>query len=167
MQKKLKGVDGLNHEISYIINKYTAAEVDCYFSNEFAFYIGEDRVDYTLIETDRTARTFSHFINTIGGKCNDDFDNFTYSLLHEIGHYYTLEEMNDFLYFFSKFLEKIFFKLYKKFNSDTFYSFYYYLPHEIIASRYAIKCPCYDMMKNDIKKAILRFYAKNDLTAIS
>ena len=166
MNKKIKGLNGLNNSITYIVNKYTQAEVNCYFSNEFAFYNTDDEVHFTLVETDRTARTFCNFVNRMGGECNDSWDSFTYSILHEIGHYYTLDDMNDTVYKLSHFIQTIVEKMYRKTKCEKIYCIYYYLPHEKIATEYAINFNkrLFNRMKKELKREIIKFYEKNGLT---
>lgn len=163
MNKKIKGLNGLNNSVTYIVNKYTFADVKCFLSDEFAYYIKDDEINFSLYETERTSKTFMKFINSIGGKCDDDWDSFTYSILHEVGHYYTLNDMNDTIYKISHFLEKIIEKCYRKTNSDKIYSLYYYLPHEYIATKYAINFNpiLFKGLKKELKREIERFYQKN------
>lgn len=166
---KIKGVSNLNNAVSYIVKKYTQAEVDCYMADEFSYSSADEEISFSLIETARTAETFCKFINKNGGKCNDTFDEFTYSILHEIGHYYTLDDMNNTVYKLSHIVQTLIEKVFKKTNSTKIYSLYYYLPHEIIASKYAIDFDSrlFDKMKRELKREIICFYQKNGVDTSS
>lgn len=160
----LKGVKKLNKAIERSIYKYTGAEVECCFSNEFAIYLEEDRLNYTLIEEEFVIDNFQNFLKKQSAEIDSDIDYFVYSLLHEIGHYYTYENMplikkwlcnraKDFIQFIMKIAPK----------NKLIFNSYFYLPDEKIATKWAIALnkKTREEMTQDIKKALMKFYQEN------
>ena len=164
---KLKGVHRLNASITRAVNKTAHIKLPCFLSAEFALYPEDEFINYTIIETERTQRTFRALIEKLGGDCDSPYKLFAYSLLHEVGHYYTLDDIPDFVYNFSRALEKILTVLNRIFkHSDFIYSLYYYIPHEIIATKWAINHTDYVYkMEKDISKAFEIFLEENNFSS--
>lgn len=157
------GVKELNKSIKSTIRKNLKIDIDCEFSNNFAWLYEEDIITYTLLEADQSKRTFDNFLTNHGAEIVDDIDSFVYSLLHEVGHYHTYFNMPLIKRMISRFFERIIqFIIFHTPENDFIYSLYYYLPHEKIASVWAIKhAPeVKKQMRKDIAKALLKFYQK-------
>lgn len=163
---KLKGVEKLNKAIerSLIENLNLDFDLTCTMSDEFAMYLDEDKINYRLYEDNLTSETFRGFLNSIGADCKDDLDEFVYSLLHEIGHYYTFDNITPIKKWFSYGVKRIIEKIMKITPKNKWiYSRYYYLPVEKPASEWAIavKKEKYNRIKAEIKQALFDFYEKN------
>ena len=55
------GVKELNKSIKSTIRKNLKIDIDCEFSNKFAWLYEEDIITYTLLEADQSKRTFDNF----------------------------------------------------------------------------------------------------------
>ena len=47
--EKIKGLNSLNNAVSYIVNKYTQADIDCYMANEFSYSSADEEISFSLI----------------------------------------------------------------------------------------------------------------------
>ena len=161
---KLKGVNKLNKAIERSIKENFDIELTCEFSNDFAIFLEEDKIKYSLIEANLTSETFQKFLIKHGAIIKDNIDEFIYSFLHEIGHYYTYDNINIVKKLFCIFIKKCIEKLLIIFpDNKTIYSLYYYLPDEMKASLWAINTntETFNRMKKSIKEALFNFYNIN------
>lgn len=122
-------------EITSILNNFLAEEeieCTCELDTDFAYYCNSDVITYSLITTERTDKLFTEFAKQHGLKV--DCGIFLLSLFHEVGHYFTLEDLDEKT---EKRCERI--KETLSPNKDKDCLKYFGLADEIIATEWAIE----------------------------
>ena len=146
---KLKGCKKLNKAITAQFKPFGITKV--IGADDYAYYFDDAIVTFRLNITD-SDEAFSKFVKE---RFNFEDDNiFMLSLLHEVGHHVTDDDINENIYNFCK-QEK-----------DRIESEIYNLPDEIMATQWAVdyikKHPKkVRKMWNKCEKALHEFYAKN------
>lgn len=90
----LTGVEELNDCITDFICKLGYDEVDCFLSTDFEYYDSTKEIGYSLFESASASEGLIEFIRKNYfhlPKCSL----FTFSLLHELGHYLTLDSFTQ------------------------------------------------------------------------
>ena len=91
---KLKGVKKLDKGISQMVRKYICEDITCKFSPIFC--ISDDTLYYSLFIDEDCNRDWSKWLKkTYGTRYSRDFSIFALSILHEIGHYFTLDDFDE------------------------------------------------------------------------
>lgn len=91
---KLKGVKKLNKAITSLVHDYITDEVDCKFNTNFC--VLDDVVYYSLMQDEMTDRIWALWLaQTYGDRYQANFSTFVLSFLHEIGHFYTIDDFDD------------------------------------------------------------------------
>ena len=167
---KLKGVWTLEKKMTKIFHTYVpnSDDVKLKLSTDFCYMPTRNIICFPLVISNRSDRLFAKFIQEEYEFLVDDV--FVLSLLHEFGHYLTLDEIDDEEYNYSKDLEdSINNRLEEDEDNDDVYSEYFYLPIEKIATDTGIAIffentlEMYDMYV-EMGKAIQEFYKRNKVT---
>ena len=90
MGKKLKGMKKLNKAISAQLNSFGVAKAE--LGEEFCCYIEDNIIDYSLVYSDVDLWFNEYVMETFGYKVDYTF---IISLLHEIGHINTIDDISD------------------------------------------------------------------------
>lgn len=165
----LTGVEELNDCITNFIYALGYDEIDCFLSTDFEYYHSTREIGYTLFENESTSKALIEFLRknySYIPKCSL----FTFSLLHELGHYLTIdtftkEEINN---YYKEIKTYVIEEYDSKEEIKRKQMRYAATPIEKAASDVAIdilKC-YYDIIVDfemEIKKKILKFYEKNDV----
>lgn len=121
-------------EITNILNNFfeeEGIECTCEVALDFAYYYTTDVITYSLVTTETTDRLFTQFAQDNG--LEYDCGIFLLSLLHEVGHYYTIDEVDEKT---ERKCERIKSKLSENKEEDCLK--YFALDDEIIATEWAI-----------------------------
>jgi hypothetical protein len=165
---KLKGKKKLNKVVSAQLKDFG---VKAKLSDEYAYYFSKALITFKLTENTIEDNLFNEFI----------FDRFGYevkntfmiSILHEVGHHLANDEIDNRIYDFcmdekDRIVEAI--KGLDDYNEIKKLEYQYFnLPDEIMATQWAVnfarnnEFEC-DVMWENIKTALLKFYKKNGLT---
>lgn len=88
--KKLEGIEELNNILNNFLEPFECyAELD----TDFGYYYASNRITYSLVVSDNMDRFFLDFAKSLNPSLTCDI--FLLSLLHEIGHEETLDELDD------------------------------------------------------------------------
>lgn len=151
---RLKGVRAINKCIEKFMKEWgLKAEM----ATDFSFAHESRTVTWSPIVSVKNDLEFSQFFESLG--CKVKCDVFLYSLLHEIGHYHTLDSVSDEDYEYS-------FK--RKNDTSITNSEYFILPVEIVATKWAV-----DYLNNNVEKVrafweelvplLMNFYRINNI----
>ena len=150
-RKRLKNYNELNECIEAFVSKW---DLYAKFSNQFAFLNDTDTVLWTLATGKTSAEKFAKFFEDCG--CNVKADIFLYSILHEIGHSQTMEQISEMDWNYSQDMKQ----------TELTDEEYFNLPDEIAATKWAV-----DYLNNnteDVKAfwdtfvpLLMKFYMKN------
>ena len=166
---KFKGKKALSMAIHNTIKRNIGVSPSVRFGAEFESYYEINKISYTLVYEKISSGFFKEFFEIcLDFDFTDDFEFevFTLSVLHEIGHLKTMKKFSE------KEIEKDFEKK-DEMNDWSMYAkrthfTYFALPTEIAASRWAVKWAKkhpkkFIALKEDIKKAVYNFYKTNNL----
>ena len=90
----LKGLDKLNDCVENFIFQLGYDEITCFLYTDFGYYDDSKEIAYSIFEAEDSSEGFVKFIQDNYyrlPKCSL----FTMSLLHELGHYLTLEKFSE------------------------------------------------------------------------
>lgn len=93
----LKDVEKLNRVINKLFANLGYEELESFLSTDFGYFYEQEKISYTILEMPLSDAGFKIFINK-------HFSNipqcsiFTLSLLHEIGHHVTIDDISDKMY---------------------------------------------------------------------
>ena len=91
---KLKGVKKLDKYITALVNEYICEDITCKFSTSFA--IADDELFYSMFVYEDTDRDWKDWLrDTYGNRYDEKFSTFVLSFLHEVGHYFTIDDFDD------------------------------------------------------------------------
>lgn len=119
--------------------------VDSDFSSDFSYDPEDDRVYFSIIVTERSDRLFKQYVST-----HFHFDPpsiFMLSLLHEVGHAYTLSSFSELRLRSAHQAKREIEKELEKNDSDEVYSLYFDLSIEKVATAWAV-----DYYRNNRKR---------------
>lgn len=93
----LNGVENLNKIIKDFFTELGYEEITPFLSTDFGYYYGDEKISYTIFEMPTADKGFQmyiekHFHNV--PKCSI----FTLSLLHELGHHETIDDISEKIY---------------------------------------------------------------------
>ena len=163
---KVRGIKKLNRNISKTLKTFGIASAE--LSDTYAFIRGEDKIVFKITENEIEDIMFHDFIKE---RFNFDVNPiFLASLLHEIGHYKTDDDISDAVYTFCADEKERITKEMKKATTEEeakkLQWQYFNLPDEMMATAWAV-----DFMKNhpeEVKKVwneihitLTDFYKKN------
>ena len=86
----LKGIEKLEKVINNFLVPFGLTGS---FDTDFSYYYGEDKVTFSLIIPKYANQYFQEFVNSIGADIEVDI--FLVSLLHEVGHSETYDDLDD------------------------------------------------------------------------
>lgn len=152
---RLKGVRPINKCIAKYIKKWDLKVGGLDLS--FSYLPTKKEVYWTPIVCEKADKEFADFFESLG--CEVKADVFIYSLLHEIGHSQTLDEVSDEDYYYSHD---------RKADEEITNTEYFNLPVEIVATQWAV-----DYLNTHTEEVaefwkklqprIMNFYAKNHI----
>lgn len=93
---ELKGIRTLNKKVTALVHEYICDEIErCKFTTEFC--MGADDVLYfSLFEDEMTNNIWYQWLKaTYGKRFRDSFSLLVLTFLHEVGHFYTIEDFDD------------------------------------------------------------------------
>lgn len=119
--------------------------IDSDFDSDFSYDPTEERVYFTILISERSDRLFKEYITTHFNF--ENFNIFVMSLLHEVGHFYTLYNFSKEKRKEDKRLKRNIEKQLTKNDSDEVYSSYFDLDIEKAATAWAV-----DYYKNNFER---------------
>lgn len=166
---KLKGRKKLNKAITELVKPFGISKAK--LGTEFAYYFNDEHIEFQMTCDDWTDKVFDEFLLEYFGFVNPY--PFVISILHEIGHHVTLEDLTENEIYLSDWVkERIPERLQKAKDIDDKKQIefeYFTLPDEIAATTWAIdyfrqnREEC-DKMYKKACKALCKFYKKNGVT---
>lgn len=91
---ELKGIKKLNKAVTALVNEYVCEDIKCKFSTIFC--IDDDKLYYSLFQDEHTDAIWRKWLALeYGDRYNEDFSTFVLTFLHEVGHYFTIEDFDD------------------------------------------------------------------------
>lgn len=169
---KLHGIKKMNKQISKVFCQATGVYIPMFFNTDFYYLPDSHKIEYTLLISEKADFNFTQFFkkqfNLI---INNNIELFCMSVLHEIGHYMTYDNIGDDDYFLSKQEQEIINQQIEE-NPDNndIYSQYFYLPIEILANTWAadfvLNNPIkFHILVTEVSNILKKFYKKNlDIT---
>lgn len=88
----LKGIEKLNDVFNQFFVELGYPEIDVEFTNEFAYYYGQDIIAYTLLSMPDTDAGFINYLKKTYPSM-PECSMFIFSFLHELGHHVTLPKL--------------------------------------------------------------------------
>ena len=165
---KLKGKKKLNKVVSAQLKNFG---VKAELSTEYAYHFSKALVTFKLTENTIEDHLFDDFIfERFGYKVENTF---MISLLHEVGHHLANDEIEGMIFDFcideKDRIQKAMSTAYTYDEIKELEYQYFTLPDELMATQWAINFARnnaleYDVMWENIKTALLKFYKKNGLT---
>lgn len=133
--------------------------LDSELDSDFGYDSEDERVYFSILYTERSDRLFKQYIQK---EFNFDPPNlFMISLLHEVGHAYTLPTFSKTIIKATNKAKKLIEKELEKNDSDTIYSSYFDLSIEKVATAWAV-----DYYKSN-KTRCDEFYSRFEKTLLS
>lgn len=164
---KIKGVNKLENTI----NKFLAPfELTSQLSSDFSYEFMNDKVNFSLTVAEHSSKYFQEFVHSL---CDEiEADTFLISLLHEVGHAETWDDLEDEDIVYSddmkNFIQKELAAGVSEARRRELYFEYFNLPDEIAATTWAIeyikenaKQLVFDW--ENISSAIIEFFKTNDI----
>ena len=163
---RIRGLRKLNKAVTIQLKPFGIDKAEC--STEYAYYRNSERISFKLTEDTLEDRWFMEFVKERFGY-NVKYP-FIFSLLHEVGHHMTDDDLDDMTYDFCE-GEKAYIDSEMQTATDiktckALEWKYFGLPDEILATTWAV-----DYMKshpvkiermwNEILVALEKFYRKN------
>ena len=94
---KIKGVHLLNNAATKFAHSLGCDDVHCMVGKEFAYYPNEELITFPIWQEERLDRYFMKYLKSQNYVEIDNRTNpFVLSLLHEIGHYFTLSDIDEY-----------------------------------------------------------------------
>lgn len=166
---KLKGRKKLNKAITELVKPFGISKAK--LGAEFAYYFNDEHIEFQMTCDDWTDKVFDEFLLEYFGFVNPY--PFVISILHEIGHHITFENLTENEMYLSDWVkERIPERLQKAKDIDDKKQIefeYFTLPDEIAATTWAIdyfrqnRKEC-DKIYKKACKALCKFYKKNGVT---
>lgn len=163
---KIKGIKKLNKAITAQVKPFGISKA--FVSDTYAYYYDKNKISFKLTEGTAEDKWFLEFVEK---RFDLKTDSFLLSILHEIGHSQTCDDINDKTYNFcmkekDRICEEMTTANAKKSKKLEFQ--YFNLPDEILATKWAV-----DWIKTHPKKskklykacikALIDFYEKNEV----
>lgn len=91
---KLTGIRKLNKGITALVREYICEDITCKFDTIFC--ISDDKLYFSLFDDEYTNNLWREWLKREYKKnYNKNFSTFVLFFLHEIGHYYTIDDFDD------------------------------------------------------------------------
>ena len=84
-----KGMDRLTKKVEKFFAELGFSEIECFMSNEFAYYSDSEEVSYSIFEDSLSDEGYIKYLHSTYDEI-PPCSMFTFSLLHELGHHITL-----------------------------------------------------------------------------
>jgi len=154
-------------EITTYITKWlhkNGFECNAEIGTDFSFWSDTDTISCALVINDTHMNLFQKVADELGIEYT--CDNFLLSFFHELGHFETLDEINERTYKASQ-RKKAKLET-KEVYTEKDYMTYYHLPEEIIATQWAVDFINENPNKvakfwNGLQPLILKFYEVNNV----
>ena len=138
MSKKLIGQKKLEKGITQIFSKAVGEYISMGLDADFWYDCITEEVHFSIIMSERGDRCFKKFFRKqYGIDLKTSVELFVMSVLHEIGHYYTYDDVTDDIFNYCKDEEERIQAELEINDTDEIYSRYFYLPDEIVANDWA------------------------------
>lgn len=154
-----------NSKVSEIINKFTMDNFKCTakLDTDFMCDPEEEEIYYTFVVSERLDKMFMDALNTF--KPEVEMDIFLWSILHEIGHIMTMDDLDELDYWFCQDVKNAISK------GELEEEEYFILPDESLATEWAVNYANENKEKlelfwKELQPEILRFYADNGLMEV-
>lgn len=167
MSKKLIGQTELEKNITRIFSKAMNEYISMELDSDFWYNCITEEIHFSIIISERSDRCFKEFFHKrYGIELKTSVELFVMSVLHEIGHYYTYDDISDDIFNYCKDEEERIQKELEENDTDEIYSRYFYLPDELVANDWAAEWykshPKKFKKLTDKTQAILNtFYSQN------
>lgn len=155
---ELKGLDKINN----ILNDFlTPFECKAEVGPDFAYWYATNTITYSFVTSERMEKLFKAFAKSIGLKV--DVDIFLLSLMHEVGHVETWDELSKEECVYSQDVKEILT------DSDEDCEIYFNLPDEYEATAFAVdyinehENELKNWWNNKLQPAIMDFYGLNKI----
>jgi len=165
---ELKGIKALNKTVSAQLKPFGISKAE--LSDEYAYYYDNEKVTYKITENTLEDRFFIDFVKDRFGY-NVRYP-FIFSLLHEVGHHKTGDDVEGLVYDFCQKekarINKAMAKTKTEKQAKKLEYQYFNLPDEILATAWAVKWSRRNPQKiekmwEEIKNSLLTFYNINDI----
>lgn len=166
----LKGIEKLEKVINNFLVPFGLTGS---FDTDFSYYYGEDKVTFSLIIPKYANQYFQEFVNSIGADIEVDI--FLVSLLHEVGHSETYDDLDDMEIAYSddikaEIREELFAGVTEDRKKQLYFK-YFNLPDERAATEWAIEYIRDNLEKiivlwKKVQAAIISFYELNEVEAV-
>lgn len=135
---ELKGVENLNSKMTALLNNGLGTDIDYIIGADFCFWSDSDSVQFSPFMMNDCDNYWRQFLKN-RFKLNIEMrDMWIFSVLHEVGHYHTLDDVSDFNEKYSRVVKWV---IEKPFVSSTRLAsmIYFALPDEIVATAWAVR----------------------------
>ena len=164
----MKGVKKLNKQIQNLFNETVGINLPITLGSDFFYYPNKQKINFSIAISEQSDRCFKAFLkNFFNFGIFSSEDLFCVSLLHEIGHYFTYDNIDENTYNESKGMtQEILELLQNDPTNDEIYSCYFELPIEIVATTWAINWIAenpiqFENLVTKVSKYLCKFYEKN------
>ena len=152
--------------IKNVINDFLLPfELNCEIGTDFSYYYNDNLVEVSLVTIDRASKNFLDFVEKEFNFIHADI--FLWSLLHEIGHHETLDDLDDDAYELSQEIKRNL-QTDNNIKDEVRDYIYFNLYDEYIATEWAANYmeEHYQEVKefwNKLQPLILNFYKKYEI----
>ena len=170
MTIELKGVEKLNKVFEQFFADLGYDEIECKISTEFAYYHANNLITYSLLEMPLLDIGFRNYLKKTY-PCMPECSMMVFSLLHELGHHLTMDNINKKKWLKCKKAKKIVEKRKCYTNHDVIQKQFDYC--KLFDEAQATKKAVYILIENydyiiDFEEiwynAVMNFYAENNIT---
>lgn len=164
----LYGVDKINSILNSFLEEW---ECTVSLDSDFAYYHSSNLITYSVVIADNFGdKLFMSLVNKLCPEIKGDI--FLWSLLHELGHHETIDDLeDDEIAYCQDEKERITRELEKCMDAETgarIASQYYVLPDEYAATAWAADFVRHNVKKveqlwNELQPAIMEFYSLNNI----
>ena len=134
---ELKGVDKLNKDITNVLNNGLHTDLEYILGTDFCYYTESEQIQFAVLMMSKSDTYWRKFIEQRFGLSLNERDMWIFSILHEIGHNRTLDNVDDYNYNKARFIKWL---IEKPFIGGTKFAnmVYFGLADEIIATAWAV-----------------------------
>lgn len=136
------------------------------FGLDFCYWTADEEIEYAVVVPEEDNRLFQNFIDNI---FNPDvkLPTFVWSILHELGHHMTMDEISAEGFAYSEFIKRSI-ELDENGDKEKNFTIYASLPDEYAATKWAVEYANanFERVKKfweDFREELMRFYEVNDI----
>lgn len=154
------------NEIINVVNQFLSPfELTCEFNEDFAYFPMYNLVGISLITIDRASRNFLHFVEDEFNDVHADI--FLWSLLHEVGHHETWDDLTNEEMNLSQEMKYAISDC-ENLRPNDRDKIYFYIPDEYLATEWAAQYMRDNVQEvtkfwNTLQPLILNFYKKHGI----